>query len=86
MIRTSEQAQADQKRVADADRRHRLATQGPPPAGLTPLQLTQLKIWGWYDQRERSKPTKYAFIEPVRKERVAPPSLPTATQQPSDQQ
>jgi hypothetical protein len=77
-MRTTEQVLAEQRRVADANRRHRLATKGTMPAGLTPLQQTQWRIWGWYDQRQRSKPSKYNFETRPEKGRVAPPSLLTA--------
>jgi hypothetical protein len=75
--RTSEQIQLEQRRVADTDRRQRQATKGPMPAGLTPLQQTQWRIWGWFDQRRRSKPSKYETRP--KKGRVAPPVASTGT-------
>jgi hypothetical protein len=42
------------------------------PAGLTPLQQTQWRIWGWYDQRQQAKQGKYKF-ENTSEGRVAPP-------------
>jgi hypothetical protein len=62
-MRTTEQILAEQCRIADADRRHRLATRGLMPAGLTVDQQNQWRSWGWYDQHQRRKPTKYAFNE-----------------------
>jgi hypothetical protein len=54
---------AEQQRVADADRRHRLATKGAMPAGLSPLQQTQFRLWGWWDTCSQGKPGKYNFEE-----------------------
>jgi len=69
MPRTSERVLAEQRRVADADRRQRLAAKLPMVANLTPLQRLQWRAWGWCDQRARSK-GKY---ETRPKGRAAPP-------------
>jgi hypothetical protein len=63
MPRTSKDILAGQKRVADADRHYRLATKGAMPAGLSPLQQTQFRLWGWWDIRNHDKPSKYNFEE-----------------------
>jgi hypothetical protein len=63
MPRTAEEVLAEQRSAADTDRRHRLATKGAMPAGLSPLQQTQFRIWGWWDMRTHSNPSKYNFEE-----------------------
>jgi hypothetical protein len=70
MPRTTEQTLAEQRRVADADRRQRLAAKLPMLANLTPPQRLQWRAWGWCDTRARSK-GKYETRP--NKGRVAPP-------------
>jgi hypothetical protein len=78
MPRTSENVLVEQRRVADADLRQQLATKGPMPAGLSPLQQTQFRLWGWWDARGRDKPSKYKFKEhrSGAAARVVPPVTP----------
>jgi hypothetical protein len=77
MPRTAESVLAEQRIAADTDRRHRLATKGEMPAGLSPLQQTQFRIWGWWDIRH-DKPNKYNFEEhrDGTAARVVPPVTP----------
>ena len=77
MPRTSEDVLAEQQRIADAELQHRLATKGPMPAGLSPLQQTQFRLWGWWDIRS-NRSGKYNF-EQQRSgaaARVVPPVTP----------
>jgi hypothetical protein len=78
----TEQALAEQKRVADADRRHRLVTKGPMPPGLTALQQTQFRIWSWWDNTRRRSKNKYK-TRPS-EGRVAPPVAATGNHEDND--
>jgi hypothetical protein len=69
----TEQILAEQRVVADTDRRHRLANKGQMPPGLTPEQQIQWRSWGWFDQRQRAKPTKYNFQQIRPQGRAASP-------------
>jgi len=78
MKRTVEEVLAEQRSDADTDRRHRLATKGAMPDGLSPLQQTQFRIWGWWDMRSHRNPGKYNFEEHRDGDaaRVVPPVTP----------
>jgi hypothetical protein len=81
MPRTSEDVLAEQQRIADAELQHRLATRGPMPAGLSPLQQTQFRLWGWWDIRRQSNHGKHSFEEhrSGAAARVVPPVTPNRT-------
>jgi hypothetical protein len=53
MTRTTEDILADQQRQADFD--HASVDSKPVPRGLSPLQALQHALWGWHDERWRSK-------------------------------
>jgi hypothetical protein len=80
MPRTSEDVLAEQQRVADADLQQRLANKRPMPAGLSPLQQTQFRLWGWWDVRS-NRSGKYNFEEHRggAAARVVPPVTPNRT-------
>jgi hypothetical protein len=73
MTRTVEDVLAEQRSAADTDRRHQLAVKGAMPAGLSPLQQTQFRIWGWWDMRSPGNPSKYSDGDAAR---IVPPVTP----------